>query len=71
MSEDREAGCIQGGKFVPEKATLNPYMAAVIGAKICEDVVQKHVLGDVSAEEAVAWGHKKMVEVVEKEKAAR
>jgi len=71
MEEAREAGCIQNGKFVPEKGRLNPYMTAIVGAKVCEDVVQKHVLGGMSAEEAVAWGAKKMREIVEREKRAR
>jgi multiple sugar transport system substrate-binding protein len=71
MEESREAGIFQDGKYVPEQGVLNPYMAAIVGAMVTEDVVQKYILGDVPADEAVAWGHKRMVQVKEQEMAAQ
>lgn len=59
-----------GGHFAAEHpgGALNPYFGRIDAANVIPDMVQKHLLQGVSAEEAVSWAHARIAEIVEQAK---
>jgi ABC-type glycerol-3-phosphate transport system substrate-binding protein len=64
-----EAGAYPDENGVIRKSgVFNPYMGAIFTANIRELVVQKLVLQNIPANEAVKWGAKEMERVVKQQK---
>lgn len=58
------AGQIYQGKFT--YGIINPFAGAVRGDNVLPKVLQKHLIGGMSAEEAVRWGDQRIREIKQK-----
>lgn len=59
-----------GGHFAAEHpgGSVNPYFGRIDAANVIPDLVQKVLLQGVSPEEAVAWAHGRIAEIIEQAK---